>query len=138
MEFRGSLSREVETKPCFKTLKPYLDQAMKKFFASFVFAFALSAAVPQLAFAQESNSRQYGTLEGHHENGDFEPTTEGESNNIRPVLSKQDSLFAKTTQKKTTAELQKSASKKASEDEAPFNFLYYIIQRFKTSDIIED
>ncbi len=95
--------------------------------------------MPQLVFAQESNPRQYGTLEGQHENSDFEPaSSEGEANSLKPVLTKQDSLFAKSAQKKANAELQKPVPKKASEDEAPFNFLYYIIQRFKTSDIIED
>lgn len=111
---------------------------MKKLFALFCFAFLLSAAMPQLVYAQESNPRQYGTLEGQTDNSDFDPTSEGEMNSVKPVLSKQDSLFAKTAQKKAIADLQKSAPKKASEDEAPFNFLYYIIQRFKTSDIIED
>jgi hypothetical protein len=54
------------------------------------------------------------------------------------IHTKQDSVGARTV-KKAATEIQKPSSKKAvSEDEAPFNFLYYIIQRFKTSDIIED
>jgi hypothetical protein len=111
---------------------------MKKFFASFVFAFALSASLPQLVFSQENNTRQYGTLDGQNEHSDFDHASEGEATNLKPVLPKQDSLMVKAAQKKANADFQKSAPKKANEDEAPFNFLYYIIQRFKTSDIIED
>lgn len=112
---------------------------MNKLFASSFLTFALSAAVPQLVYAQESNSRQYGTLEGQNDNHDYESVTEGELNGSKNTLVKQDSAFSKSTFKRTSPEAQKASPKKSSgEDEAPFNFLYYIIQRFKTSDIIED
>lgn len=116
---------------------PYLNQAMKKLLASCLLTFALLAAMPQLVLAQESNPRQYGTLEGQQENQDFEATSEGEPLSTKPLVSKQDSIFSRNAVKKTTDPL-KTAPKKNNEDEAPFNFLYYIIQRFKTSDIIED
>lgn len=111
---------------------------MKKLFASYFLTFALSAVLPQLVFAQESSSRQYGTLEGQNENHDTYLPSEGESNNSKTVLSKQDSLSNRMGIKKAINDPTKASAKKSAEDEAPFNFLYYIIQRFKTSDIIED
>lgn len=85
--------------------------------------------------AQESNTRQYGTLEGQSENRYYESNAEGDPNAIKTAL-KSDSLAIKTPLKKITADSQK-AGKKPEDDTVPFNFLYYIIQRFKTSDIIE-
>lgn len=110
---------------------------MTKIFASFLLTLALSAAMPMLVFAQETSSRQYGTLEGHQDNRDDETVSDSEHTGLKPVMVKQDSLLNKTGSKKILSEQQKSSPKKG-DDEAPFNFLYYIIQRFKTSDIIED
>lgn len=115
----------------------YPIQAMTKIVASFLLTFALSVAMPKLVAAQETNSRQYGTLEGHTDNRDYEVVSESEHNGLKPVMVKQDSMVNKAGSKKAISEQQKNSPKKG-EDEAPFNFLYYIIQRFKTSDIIED
>lgn len=110
---------------------------MTKIFASFLVTLALSVAMPKLVLAQESTSRQYGTLEGHNDTRDDEVVSESEHTGLKPVVVKQDSVHSKTASKKVVSEQQKNSPKKG-EDEAPFNFLYYIIQRFKTSDIIED
>lgn len=115
----------------------YPIQAMTKIVASFLLTSALLVAMPKLVVAQESSFRQYGTLEGHNDNRDDELVSESEHSGLKPVILKQDSLFNKAGSKKAISEQQKNSPKKG-EDEAPFNFLYYIIQRFKTSDIIED
>ena len=88
-----------------------------------------------LVYAQESNSRQYGTLEGQSENRHYESNAEGDPNTFKAAL-KSDSTFVKAPLKKINTDGQK-AGKKPEDDAVPFNFLYYIIQRFKTSDIIE-
>jgi hypothetical protein len=88
-----------------------------------------------LVYAQESNTRQYGTLEGQSENRYYESNAEGDPNTFKAAL-KSDSASIKPPLKKIAADSQK-ASKKPEDDAVPFNFLYYIIQRFKTSDIIE-
>lgn len=110
---------------------------MTKIFASFLLTFALSVAMPKLVAAQESSSRQYGTLEGQHENQGDEVIADTEHTGLKPVMVKPDTLFNRSVAKKAAVEQQKTSPKKG-EDEAPFNFLYYIIQRFKASDIIED
>jgi hypothetical protein len=110
---------------------------MTKIFASFLVTFALSVAMPTLVAAQESSSRQYGTLEGQHENQGDEVILDTEHTGLKPVVVKPDTLFNRAGTKKTASEQQKISPKKG-EDEAPFNFLYYIIQRFKASDIIEE
>lgn len=97
----------------------------------------LLVGAPVLVNAQESNSKQYGTLEGQNENRYYESNAEGDPNTFRSVI-KSDSASRSLQIKKIVAENQKQASKKAEDDAIPFNFLYYIIQRFKTSDIIED
>ncbi len=97
---------------------------------------ALLIGAPVFVYAQESNPRQYGTLEGQNENRYYESNAEGDPNAFR-AASKADSAFFKNSIKKSAIESPK-ATKKAEEDAVPFNFLYYIIQRFKTSDIIED
>lgn len=91
-----------------------------------------------LSFAQEANTRQYGTLEGQSDNRYYETNSESESLTSKPATAKQDSIGIRSAVKKTTPELIKQTAKKADEDAIPFNFLYYIIQRFKASDIIED
>ncbi len=97
----------------------------------------LLVGAPVLVHAQESNSRQYGTLEGQNENRYYESNAEGDPNTFRAAL-KADSAAMRLQMKKITTDNQKQASKKTEDDAIPFNFLYYIIQRFKTSDIIED
>jgi hypothetical protein len=97
----------------------------------------LLVGAPVLVNAQESNSRQYGTLEVQNENRYYESNAEGDPNTFRAAL-KADSTATRLQIKKITADNQKQASKKTDDDAIPFNFLYYIIQRFKTSDIIED
>lgn len=89
-----------------------------------------------LVYAQESNSRQYGTLEGQNENRYYESNAEGDPHAIRTTL-KSDSASVKASLKKMNLDNQKQAGKKPEDEAVPFNFLYYIIQRFKTSDIIE-
>lgn len=98
---------------------------------------ALLFGAQTLVRAQESNSRQYGTLEGQNENRYYESNAEGDPN-AHKTSAKADSLALKAPLKKVAVDTQKQASKKGEDDAVPFNFLYYIIQRFKTSDIIED
>lgn len=86
-------------------------------------------AIP--ALAQEGDSHNRGTLEGnaHEVTNTEEPTAK---------ISKPDSaasIVPKILQIKPK-QTDKSTEKKT--DESSFNFLYYIIQRFKSSDIIED
>jgi hypothetical protein len=108
---------------------------MNQPFASLLVSIAVLAGTSVAVQAQESNTKHYGTLEGHAETPVDEVGSETEP---AAVKTKQDSIAIRSV-KKATSEIQKPSPKKASaEDEAPFNFLYYIIQRFKTSDIIED
>jgi hypothetical protein len=83
------------------------------------------------ALAQESESHNRGTLEGN--NHEATTTEEPPAKILKPdsasviqpkILVVKPKQTDKTTEKKT--------------DESSFNFLYYIIQRFKSSDIIED
>lgn len=98
---------------------------------------ALLIGAPVFVYAQESNPRQYGTLEGQNENRYYESNAEGDPNAFR-AASKADSALFKNSIKKSGLEAPKQVTKKPEDDAVPFNFLYYIIQRFKTSDIIED
>jgi hypothetical protein len=127
---------EIENKKLNKTVyKAYLKRTMRKLPAPLLLLVLLVGA-PVLVHAQESNSRQYGTLEGQNENRYYESNAEGDPNTFRATL-KADST-ARHQLKKVTVDNQKQASKKTEDDAIPFNFLYYIIQRFKTSDLIED
>jgi len=113
---------------------------MKKLFATFILTFALLVGVQFLSFAQESNTHQYGngTLESQDGRDYEQPNPELEGTSTKLPLSKPDSILIKPSLKiKPSMEIQKPA-KKADEDAVSFNFLYYIIQRFKSSDIIED
>jgi hypothetical protein len=127
---------QIENKKLNKTVyKAYLKQTMRKLPAPLLMLVLLVGA-PVLVHAQESNSRQYGTLEGQNENRYYESNAEGDPNTFRAAL-KADST-ARHQLKKVTVDNHKQASKKTEDDAIPFNFLYYIIQRFKTSDLIED
>lgn len=102
---------------------------------AFLLTLVLLFGAQALVYAQESSSRQYGTLEGQSENRYYESNAEGDPNTLKSVL-KSDSASMRLPLKKLNAEAQKTG-KKPEDDTVPFNFLYYIIQRFKTSDIIE-
>lgn len=103
----------------------------------FALTLTLLAGAPLLVAAQESGSKQYGTLEGQNENRYYETNAEGDPANLK-IASRQDSLSSKQSLRKPLTDSQKQNAKKSPNDSEPFNFLYFIIQRFKTSDIIED
>ncbi|MFN9500199.1 MAG: hypothetical protein ACK57K_02655 [Chryseotalea sp.] len=85
-------------------------------------------AIP--ALAQEGDSHNRGTLEGqtNETTADSEILIKVNKPDSIATLVKPVAIKAKTSDKTT--------EKKT--DDSSFNFLYYIIQRFKSSDIIED
>jgi hypothetical protein len=108
---------------------------MKKLLTS-VFFFLLMASLPWVAYAQETESQP--TTSNSSEDQQHEPTLqELEPTPSKVMHSKQDSASARPLLK-IKAIPEKSADKKTEEEAGPFNFLYYIIQRFKSSDIIEE
>lgn len=109
---------------------------MRKLPATILIATALSG-LSAGAYAQESSPRQYGTLEGQSDSRYEESSVETEPATSKSTKPDSVASTKPVVVKKTTPETAKVA-KKSSDDEAPFNFLYYIIQRFKTTDIIED
>ncbi len=65
---------------------------------------------------------------------------EGELRNSNKIVRDSTALKSgsvKTASKSGAAEVKKSGTK-SGEDPLNFNFLYYIIQKFKTSDLIEE
>jgi hypothetical protein len=102
---------------------------MRKSLQYFVVAVLFLLAAP--ALAQEGESHNRGTLEGS--NHEVTHTEESPAKIVKPdsaAVIQPKILVFKPKQTEKTAE------KKT--DESSFNFLYYIIQRFKSSDIIED
>jgi hypothetical protein len=101
-------------------------------------AFALVVITRVTASAQEYTSRNLGTLEGQfHESSEEQEVDESE----KPAVQKPDSVFISkqsSSKAKSNSDPSKPATKKNDEDAVSFNFLYYIIQRFKSTDIIED
>jgi len=75
---------------------------------------------------QEQNTREDKTLLYEPEGGKLQ--REQTTNMQQPVVSKP---------KAKTSEPQKPTPAKTEEDALSFNFLYYIIQKFKTSDIVD-
>ncbi len=126
----------IETKPRLAAYTTSLNEPMKKLSATFVFAFALLCGVPSFVFAQESNSQEDSTTEAQNDRYQ-EQDADMELTPSKPTAAKPDSISAKPFPKKAATEAQKAA-KKADEDVVSFNFLYYVIQRFKLSDIVKD
>jgi hypothetical protein len=126
-----------KTKPMPAAFKKSLNEPMKKLFATFVFTFALICVASFGAFAQESNSHEDSPFE--NQNDSYEQSdTDTELTPTKPILIKSDSIASKGLPKvKPLSETQKAA-KKPDEDAVSFNFLYYVIQRFKLSDIVKD
>jgi hypothetical protein len=110
---------------------------MKKSFATFVFAFALLSGASSLVIAQESNSHEDSPLETQNDNYE-EPDTDTELHPSKPVPVKPDSAATKPLPKIKPASEAQKPTKKGDEDAVSFNFLYYVIQRFKLSDIVKD
>lgn len=126
---------ESKNKKLNKTVyKAYLKRTMRTL-PAFLLTLVLLFGAQALVYAQESSSRQYGTLEGQSENRYYESNAEGDPNALKSV-NKADSASLRLPLKKLNTDAQKTG-KKPEDDTVPFNFLYYIIQRFKTSDIIE-
>jgi hypothetical protein len=113
---------------------------MKTLYTTTMLTFALICGASSLLLAQDSNTSQYGngTLESQNDQQE-EADLDVAIGFAKPTGSKADSISFKLSSIKTkpAAEIQKSV-KVADEDVLSFNFLYYIIQRFKSSDIIED
>lgn len=107
---------------------------MLKVLKSVSLTFAFLAGFSGLAYSQES-SRPFGTLETHQDN----QTNESELEDLaHSKLVKSDSIASKQFFKKTAVESQKHSTKQSEESNEPFNFLYFIISRFKTSDIVDN
>jgi hypothetical protein len=117
---------------------------VRKTIALCVIATALVLVARVSTFAQELTSRHYGTLEGQHtersENVRLPENQEETVEAERPTVQKDSAYVSRpsSTKARTSPEAVKPSGKKNDEDAVSFNFLYYIIQRFKSSDIIED
>ena len=95
---------------------------------------SLAGATP--ALAQEEGIPGYELQDPVHPGINTEEKTlllDPESRAFRPV---RDSLAIRT-QRKATESAKPSGKAKNEEDPLSFNFLYYIIQKFKASDIID-
>lgn len=112
---------------------------------SYLLAFGVALTLISLvgatpAMAQEEGIPGYELQDPAHPGLNTEEKTllvDPEVRSFRPV---RDSLASRSfsTQKKTSETSKSSAGKpKNEEDPLSFNFLYYIIQKFKVSDIID-
>ncbi|MCZ8354725.1 MAG: hypothetical protein O9340_08320 [Cyclobacteriaceae bacterium] len=104
---------------------------MRKFL-QLIFSALLLCCASQL-HAQEAEPHNRGTLEGQNSENSSNTDTE-----ISPRISKPDSVatVSKPVLVKPKVQSDKTSEKKS--EESTFNFLYFIIQKFKSSDIIED
>lgn len=89
---------------------------------SFGYAYSQDDRMPDLDSGMKETRQDAGT----------EILPEGETKIIRPVVAQRDSIQVKPTPKKADG-------KGKSEDTSvlSFNFLYYLIERFKLSDIVD-
>ena len=91
------------------------------------------AATPGFSQEERTNSE----LEITISKNDSQPIIEGEARPVKPTVTpttQRDSVQVKPVSKVTKPS---EKSQKNTEDPLSFNFLYYIIEKFKLSDIIE-
>jgi hypothetical protein len=106
---------------------------MKKLYI-LAFFLLLTVAIPRALYAQETETQP---ITNSNEDQHQETALQDLETTPKIIHSKQDSTATRALPKtKTTTE--KIGDKKVEEESGPFNFLYYIIQRFKSSDIIEE
>jgi hypothetical protein len=120
-------------------------QTLLKLNFSYLLVFSVVLTLLTLASAPEANAQEnipgYDLLDPMHPGINYEDKTLLSE----PLKTGRDSTFAPTVRatsapaKKSTEPLKSSSGrvKEGEEDPLSFNFLYFIIQKFKTSDIID-
>lgn len=118
----------------------YLDQLMKLKPLYFIVFFGFVFLNSSTTFGQESSSNPLENIESVK----AQQYTEGHDNVKNVTSSSYRSTSSDTTylnlqvaQEEEAREAQSSEAKENEEDVLSFNFLYYIIQKFKMSDIVD-
>lgn len=88
----------------------------------------------QAAYAQESSSPVMESMEAEKERSQYFPA----GDDVNNVFAR-DSAYSRTIQPKTdvSRSSEKTGSREEDDSVLSFNFLYYIIQKFKMSDIVD-
>ncbi len=115
----------------------------QKYLHSLVVLIALSGLLVYSVQAQENipidpQEKEIKELNNHPElNLDDDKTLLLESEGQKPSTSQTISKEAVTVNKSAKSKSEKAQPDKEEEDALSFNFLYYIIQKFKISDIVD-
>lgn len=113
----------------------------QKFIPTLIVVFAFTGLLVYSVQAQENmpndpQEREIKELNSHHEStldDDKALLVEPETHKPQGTLTRESAPVLKTAKSKTD----KSHPDKEDEDALSFNFLYYIIQKFKISDIVD-
>lgn len=89
-------------------------------------------------FAQETTSQHEFPSENTASRTEEEAEIDTEAATSKTTTTKAETELTKSLQKPKPVVDNQKIAKKVEDDVVSFNFLYYVIQRFKSSDIIED